>query len=135
MRKNVGGKLYLSSYGKLAAMQVDPIEKKPFNHFHPGTHVFTVGTISCNWHCHPAGTQITLADGSKKGIECLKPGDSVWSYDATGPSMTEARPKPNVVTEIRTRTAELWTIWWGGIHPTQKKSKRRTLITGDHPVL
>src|SRR2546426_1338860 len=51
VRKNVGGKLYLSVYGKLAAMQVDPIEKKPFNHFYPGTHVFTVGTVSCNWHC------------------------------------------------------------------------------------
>src|SRR5712692_4168772 len=47
----MGGRLYLSSYGKLAAMQIDPIEKKPFNHFHPGTHVFTVGTVSCNWHC------------------------------------------------------------------------------------
>jgi pyruvate formate lyase activating enzyme len=51
VRKNVGGKLYLASYGKLAAMQIDPIEKKPFNHFYPGTHVFTVGTVSCNWHC------------------------------------------------------------------------------------
>ena len=66
VRKNVGGKLYLASYGKLAAMQIDPIEKKPFNHFYPGTHVFTVGTVSCNWHCHPAGTRITLADGSTK---------------------------------------------------------------------
>jgi pyruvate formate lyase activating enzyme len=51
VRKNVGGKLYLSVYGKLAAMQIDPIEKKPFNHFYPGTYVFTVGTVSCNWHC------------------------------------------------------------------------------------
>ena len=52
VRKNVGGKLYLASYGKLAAMQVDPIEKKPFNHFHPGTHVFTIGTVSCSWFCN-----------------------------------------------------------------------------------
>jgi pyruvate formate lyase activating enzyme len=51
VRNNVGGRLYLASYGKLAAMQIDPIEKKPFNHFYPGTHVFTVGTSSCNWHC------------------------------------------------------------------------------------
>jgi pyruvate formate lyase activating enzyme len=51
VRKNVGGKLYLSVYGRLAAMQVDPIEKKPFNHFYPGTYIFTVGTVSCNWHC------------------------------------------------------------------------------------
>jgi pyruvate formate lyase activating enzyme len=51
VRKNVGGKLYLTVYGKLAAMQIDPIEKKPFNHFYPGTYVFTVGTVSCSWHC------------------------------------------------------------------------------------
>ncbi|MBI3023722.1 MAG: AmmeMemoRadiSam system radical SAM enzyme [Thaumarchaeota archaeon] len=51
VRRNIGGKLYLSVYGKLAAMQIDPIEKKPFNHFFPGTYVFTVGTVSCSWHC------------------------------------------------------------------------------------
>ena len=32
-------------------MQVDPIEKKPFNHFMPGSYVFGVGTSSCNWGC------------------------------------------------------------------------------------
>ncbi len=135
VRKNVGGKLYLSSYGRLAAMQIDPIEKKPFNHFHPGTRVFTVGTVSCNWHCHPAGTQITLADGSEKGVESLKPGDRVCSYDATPHVATGAKPKPNVVTEVRSRTAELWSIRWGGDRPARDGSKGETLITGDHPVL
>jgi len=135
VRKNVGGKLYLASYGKLAAMQIDPIEKKPFNHFHPGTHVFTVGTVSCNWHCHPAGTQITLADGSKKNVESLAKGDALWSYDVAGEDMSKATPRPNVVTEIRTRQAELWALWWGGKKATEKKKKRKTLITGDHPVL
>ncbi len=135
VRKNVGGKLYLSVYGKLAAMQIDPIEKKPFNHFHPGTHVFTVGTISCNWHCHPAGTRITLADGSTKNVETLEKGDALWSYDVTGEDMSGSKPRPNVVTEIRTRQAELWAVWWGGTKATQKKKSRKTLITGDHPVL
>ena len=104
VRKNVGGKLHLSVYGKLAAMQIDPIEKKPFNHFHPGTHVFTVGTISCNWHCHPAGTQITLADGSTKSVESLAKGDALWSYDVTSDDMSKSKPRPNVVTEIRDTT-------------------------------
>ncbi len=135
VRKNVGGKLYLSVYGKLAAMQIDPIEKKPFNHFHPGTHVFTVGTISCNWHCHPAGTQITLADGSSKSVESLAKGDALWSYDVTDDDMTKSKPRPNIVTEIRTRRAELWALWWGGTKATQKTGSRKTLITGDHPVL
>ncbi|MDA4118859.1 MAG: AmmeMemoRadiSam system radical SAM enzyme, partial [Thaumarchaeota archaeon] len=135
VRKNMGGKLYLSVYGKLAAMQIDPIEKKPFNHFYPGTHVFTVGTISCNWHCHPAGTQITLADGSAKSVESLARGDVLWSYDVTRDEMSRSKPRPNVVTEIRTRQAELWAVWWGGKKATQKKKSRKTLITGDHPVL
>lgn len=51
VRQNVNGKLHLATYGKLEAMQVDPIEKKPFNHFMPGSYVFGVGTSSCNWGC------------------------------------------------------------------------------------
>jgi pyruvate formate lyase activating enzyme len=51
VRQNVGGKLYLANYGTLAAMQLDPIEKKPFNHFMPGSYVFGIGTSSCNWGC------------------------------------------------------------------------------------
>ncbi|HUK75878.1 MAG TPA: hypothetical protein VLU99_08810, partial [Nitrososphaerales archaeon] len=135
VRKNVGGKLHLSVYGKLAAMQIDPIEKKPFNHFYPGTHVFTVGTISCNWHCHPAGTRITLADGSTKNVESLVKGDALWSYDVTGEDMSKAKPRPNVVTEIRGRQAELWAVLWGGEKWTEGKKGSKTLITVDHPVL
>jgi pyruvate formate lyase activating enzyme len=51
VRKNIGGKLHLINYGTLEAMQVDPIEKKPFNHFMPGSYVFGIGTSSCNWGC------------------------------------------------------------------------------------
>ena len=51
VRQNVGGKLKLINYSTLAAMQIDPIEKKPFNHFMPGSYVFGVGTSSCNWGC------------------------------------------------------------------------------------
>jgi len=51
VRQNLNGKLYLMNYGTIAAMQVDPIEKKPFNHFMPGTYALSVGTSSCNWGC------------------------------------------------------------------------------------
>ncbi|MGD0588542.1 MAG: AmmeMemoRadiSam system radical SAM enzyme [Thermoplasmata archaeon] len=51
VRKNVGGRLVLLSYGKASAVQVDPIEKKPLSHFHPGTRVFSIGTVGCNWRC------------------------------------------------------------------------------------
>ena len=51
VRKNVGGHLVLLSYGKASAVQVDPIEKKPLSHFHPGARVYSIGTVGCNWRC------------------------------------------------------------------------------------
>ncbi len=41
----------LSSYGRSSGFCVDPIEKKPLNHFLPGTPVFSFGTAGCNLSC------------------------------------------------------------------------------------
>ncbi len=51
VRKNVDGRLALLSYGIASAIQVDPVEKKPLSHFHPGARVFSIGTVGCNWRC------------------------------------------------------------------------------------
>jgi pyruvate formate lyase activating enzyme len=51
IRINQDGKLYNLGYGAPAALQVDPIEKKPLNHFLPGTRVFSMGTAGCNMGC------------------------------------------------------------------------------------
>jgi pyruvate formate lyase activating enzyme len=51
IRVNRGGKLYSLGYGAPAALQVDPIEKKPLHHFLPGTRVFSLGTAGCNMGC------------------------------------------------------------------------------------
>jgi pyruvate formate lyase activating enzyme len=51
IRKNIGGKLYNLGYAQPAALQVDPIEKKPLNHFLPGTKIFSLGTAGCNMGC------------------------------------------------------------------------------------
>jgi pyruvate formate lyase activating enzyme len=51
IRINQGGTLYSLGYGAPAALQVDPIEKKPLNHFLPGTGVFSMGTAGCNMGC------------------------------------------------------------------------------------
>jgi pyruvate formate lyase activating enzyme len=51
IRVNRGGKLYSLGYGAPAALQIDPIEKKPLNHFLPGTSVFSMGTAGCNMGC------------------------------------------------------------------------------------
>ena len=51
IRKNIGGKLYNLGYAQPAAVQVDPIEKKPLNHILPGTRIFSMGTAGCNMGC------------------------------------------------------------------------------------
>jgi pyruvate formate lyase activating enzyme len=51
IRKNEGGRLLQLGYGRPAAVQIDPIEKKPLNHFFPATKVFSMGTAGCNMGC------------------------------------------------------------------------------------
>ncbi len=51
VRYNQGGKLYTLVYGLLTAANVDPIEKKPLYHFHPGSLVFSISTSGCNFFC------------------------------------------------------------------------------------
>jgi pyruvate formate lyase activating enzyme len=51
IRVNRGGKLYTLGYASPAAIQIDPIEKKPLNHFLPGTKIFSMGTAGCNMGC------------------------------------------------------------------------------------
>ncbi len=51
IRQNIGSKLFLLSYGKLFTGHIDPIEKKPVMHYHPGTKIFSVATSGCNWLC------------------------------------------------------------------------------------
>jgi len=48
---NIGGKLYSLAYGNPCAVHVDPIEKKPLNHFHPRSLVFSIATTGCNFRC------------------------------------------------------------------------------------
>ncbi|MFN9720994.1 MAG: AmmeMemoRadiSam system radical SAM enzyme [Planctomycetota bacterium] len=51
VRQNVDGKLKLTTYGRSTGFCIDPIEKKPLNHFFPGTSVLSFGTAGCNLGC------------------------------------------------------------------------------------
>lgn len=51
VRHNKEGKLYSMVYGKASSVAIDPIEKKPLFHFHPGAKILSWGTIGCNLHC------------------------------------------------------------------------------------
>ncbi len=51
VRKNINGVLYSLNYGKISAVNVDSIEKKPLFHFYPGKKILSIGSIGCNLHC------------------------------------------------------------------------------------
>ncbi|PIU80872.1 MAG: AmmeMemoRadiSam system radical SAM enzyme [Candidatus Moranbacteria bacterium CG06_land_8_20_14_3_00_40_12] len=51
VRKNIRGQLELLVFGRVAAANVDPVEKKPFYHFLPGSFAFSLGTFGCNFRC------------------------------------------------------------------------------------
>ena len=51
VRENRDGRMVLATYGRSSGFCVDPIEKKPLNHFLPGTSVLSFGTAGCNLGC------------------------------------------------------------------------------------
>lgn len=50
-RQRQGDDLVLLNYGAVSSLAPNPIEKKPFYHFHPGTQAYTLGSWSCNFGC------------------------------------------------------------------------------------
>ena len=51
VRENREGTLHTLVYGKAVSAAVDPIEKKPLYHFHPGATAFSIATVGCNFRC------------------------------------------------------------------------------------
>jgi pyruvate formate lyase activating enzyme len=51
VRLNQGGSLAIPFYGKISSIAVDPIEKKPLYHFHPGAQILSVGFVGCSLRC------------------------------------------------------------------------------------
>jgi pyruvate formate lyase activating enzyme len=51
VRERAGDEIVLATYGRSSGFCVDPIEKKPLNHFLPGTRVYSFGTAGCNLAC------------------------------------------------------------------------------------
>ena len=51
VRQRVGDAMLLTTYGRSSGFCIDPIEKKPLNHFFPGSSVLSFGTAGCNLAC------------------------------------------------------------------------------------
>lgn len=117
VRKNEGGKLYSLIYGSCSSMAVDPIEKKPFYHFHPGTNAFSVGTVGCNFKCKHC---------QNYGISTAKP-DHSHLRDITSESVIE-HVKNNNCQGIAWTYNEP-TIWYEFSLDSSKLAKKHGLYT------
>ncbi len=51
VRKMEAGRMVLTTYGRSSGFCIDPVEKKPLNHFYPGTSILSFGTAGCNLAC------------------------------------------------------------------------------------
>lgn len=51
VRENTAGKLNLLVYGRVISEAIDPIEKKPFFNFLPGSTALSIATVGCNFRC------------------------------------------------------------------------------------
>ncbi len=71
MYQNQGETLYNLNYAKVSSAAVDPIEKKPLFHFFPGSLVYSLGTLGCNFHCrHCQNWEISMANGGALDYGC-----------------------------------------------------------------
>jgi pyruvate formate lyase activating enzyme len=51
VRQRVGDEMMLTTYGRSSGFCIDPVEKKPLNHFYPGSSILSFGTAGCNLAC------------------------------------------------------------------------------------
>ncbi|MFZ5509507.1 MAG: AmmeMemoRadiSam system radical SAM enzyme [Pseudomonadota bacterium] len=51
VRQRIGDGMVLTTYGRSSGFCIDPVEKKPLNHFYPGTSILSFGTAGCNLAC------------------------------------------------------------------------------------
>lgn len=71
MYQNLDGMLYNLNYSKVSSIAIDPVEKKPLFHFFPGSLVYSLGTLGCNFQCkHCQNWEISTAGSSMLTLGC-----------------------------------------------------------------
>lgn len=70
-RQNQDGVIRPLNYGLLTSAALDPIEKKPLYHFHPGSHILSIGSFGCNLRC-PFCQNYTISQAGIEGFAGTK---------------------------------------------------------------
>lgn len=112
VRENKNGKLYSLVYGKSISAGIDPIEKKPIFHLHPGSASYSISTVGCNFHCHNCQnwtiSQMPKGKGGEISGEELLPEEIVVNAKKTGcKSIAYTYTEPTIFFEYAYDTAKL----------------------------
>ncbi|MFH1136065.1 MAG: AmmeMemoRadiSam system radical SAM enzyme [Pseudomonadota bacterium] len=107
VRENRDGELFTMSFGRIAAINNDPIEKKPFFHFLPGTMVLSAAAAGCNIHCKFCQNwQLSQAAPEQLDAIRLSPENLVGQAREHGiPSLAFTYSEPSVFFEFVYETA------------------------------
>ena len=109
VRENREGTLYALSYGKLVAIHIDPIEKKPFFHFLPGSEAFSIATAGCNLRCKFCQNwEISQKRPEEVNYEYIEPAQLIQKVKASGTKIIAyTYTEPVVFYEYMLETAKL----------------------------
>jgi pyruvate formate lyase activating enzyme len=83
VRRNSSGVLELPFYGRLSSIAVDPIEKKPLYHYHPGESILSVGFVGCSFHC-PFCQNYRISQDTSVPAETVSPEELVALAEREG---------------------------------------------------
>ncbi|SET33299.1 pyruvate formate lyase activating enzyme [Natronincola peptidivorans] len=106
VRKNIHHKLYSMNYGKLSAIHVDPIEKKPIHQFMQNTNTLSIGSYGCNLSCSFCQNH-SISKEAPKTID-KKPEEIVnLALEYNLPSISYTYNEPTIYYEYMIDTAQL----------------------------
>jgi pyruvate formate lyase activating enzyme len=108
-RVTSNGKLYTIAYGNPCAVHIDPIEKKPFFHFLPATHAFSIAAAGCNFRClNCQNWQISQVSPNESDNTDLMPDAVVSECNRAGSeSIAYTYSEPTTFYEYAYETAKL----------------------------
>ena len=111
VRENRDGALFTLVHDRVAAVNLDPVEKKPLYHFLPGTTTFSFGTMGCNLSCafcQNAGLSQPPRQGKAIAGETVDPAGLVAAAKRSGAaSVSYTYSEPTVFYELMADTADL----------------------------
>jgi pyruvate formate lyase activating enzyme len=111
VRENREGALFTLVYDRVAAANLDPVEKKPLYHFLPGTTTFSFGTMGCNMSCafcQNASLSQPPRQGKSIAGEAATPAQLVAAARRSGAaSVSYTYSEPTVFYELMAETADL----------------------------